>query len=404
MDAVRKNFVVGVIHETLWGVSFAMMDPVTVMQLALKELGGTTALAGLLGGLLFAGMSLAQLPAAFWLGPRNSDPARVARLHLPALACTGGLALAFSLGLPAPLLLKVFIVLASAFFILIGPVIPFWITMIGRCIPEGGRGRYFGWAFGLANLCGVASGSLAVRWIGEGGLRWGYAATFGTAMALQIVSITLLLGLTPLQPAGEAPGALRPWLREQWGQLLNNRPFRLFLGVTVLMQLSSAPYNLYTDYLKQHGLPTTWWFPLTVAKGVGGLVGAGLMGWLADARGPRHSLGLGFVFMALSLILIPLAGHVSSLGAFFGASFFGMAYPVINLYMLIRLAGPEQTTALSSTFAAVTAPLILGAAAASGLTAQHFGFGAAYGAGLAACVLGVAFLLRFPFFPPKEAA
>jgi MFS family permease len=404
MDSLRRNLWVGIAHETLWGLGFAMMDPVTVLQLALKDLGGSAASAGLLGGLLFAGMSLTQLPAAFWLHPRWSDPSRVARLHLPALACTGGLALLFSLGLPPERLLGPYMALTAAFFLFIGPVVPFWITMISRCVPDDIRGRYFGWAFGLANLGGIASGGLAVRWIGAGGLDWGYGRTFAAALTLQLLSVCLLPLLRPREPQGEEPGALGPWLRAQSGELLRNRPFRLFLAVSVLMQLASAPYNLYTDWFKQQGLPTSWWTALNAAKALGGLAGAGLMGLLADRRGPRSSLALGFTLMALSLAALFVPGRPASLLAFFGASFFGMAYPVLNLYMLMRLAAAGQTTALSGTFAAATAPIVLGAPFLSGWIAEHLNFHSAYLLSLLACALGLAFLGRHPDFGRAKPA
>jgi MFS family permease len=395
LEPVRRNLVIGVLHETIWGVSFSLIDPVTILQLALRDLGGRAALAGLLGGLLFAGLALLQLPAAFWLSPRFSDPHRCAGLHLPALACTAGLALAFSLGLDPALLLKLYLVLATGFFLLIGLVIPYWIAMISRCVPEGVRGRYFAWCFALANLGGIASGALAVHWIERGGLEWGYGLSFGLALLLQLLSISLLLLLKPLKPA-EAPQdlPLLPWLRSRLLPLLRRRPVKLFLIITLFMQLSSAPFNLFTDHLKERGLPTAWWAWLNAAKNVGGVLGSFMMGYLADRQGPRYSLGLAFALMAASLLLIPMAGPVSGLGAFFGGGFFTVAYPVMNLYLLLLISEPGQTTATAAAFATVTAPLVLGAPVLSGFLAQRFGHGASFAFSLLACALGAAFLFK----------
>lgn len=404
MDRVRKNLVVGVLHESLWGLSFALIDPITVLQLALKDLGGREALAGLFAGLLWAGLNVSQLPAAFWLSPRFSDPRRCAALHLPALACTAGLALAFSLGLaPAPLL-RCYVVLASLFFLLIGLVVPFWIGMISRCVPAGVRGRYFAWSFSLANLGGIASGALAVHWISQGGLAWGYRQTFWLALALQLLSISLLPLLHPLTPAEPAPGPLKPYLRAQAAQLLGNRPFQLFLLASLAMQLASAPYNLFTDYLRQRGLPTEWWAWLNAAKNIGGVLGSFLMGYLADHQGPRFSLGAAFAMMAASLLLLPLPAPAASLGAFLGGGFFASAYPVINLYVLLLLAKPGQTTALAGTFAAISAPLVFGAPWLSGWLAQRYGYAACLGLALTACAGGLLFVWRTRSFGIKEAS
>jgi MFS family permease len=404
LDKVRRNIMVGVTHEAIWGLSFALIDPITVLQLALKDLGGQAALAGLFAGLLWAGLNLSQLPAAFWLSPSFSAPRRCAALHLPALACTGGLGLIFSLGLSPAALLRSYLVLATLFFVLVGLVVPFWIGMISRCIPSGVRGRYFAWSFSLANLGGIASGALAVHWISQGGLAWGYGQTFGLALLLQLISISLLLLLEPLEPEPAAPGPLGPYLRRQAAHLLANRPFQAFLLVSVLMQLASAPYNLFTDYLRQRGLPTAWWAWLNAAKNVGGVLGSFLMGYLADHKGPRFSLGAAFAMMAASLLLLPLPSPGAGLGAFLGGGFFASAYPVVNLYLLLMLAGPGQTTALAGTFAALSAPVVLGAPLLSGWLAQRYGYPASFTLSLVACAAGLVFVWQQRNFGIKEAA
>src|ERR1019366_9036034 len=95
MNPSRKNFALGILHETLWGTSFALINPATILPLALKDLGGGAELAGLLVALLFGGLNTLQLFSAFYFSPRWSDPKWLALMHLPGISCIAGLSALF---------------------------------------------------------------------------------------------------------------------------------------------------------------------------------------------------------------------------------------------------------------------------------------------------------------------
>ena len=397
MNSARKNIIFGVAHETIWGVSFALMDPITTLQLALNDLGGRAELAGLLGGLLFALVNAPQMLSAFMFSPRWSDPRWCASLHLPALACTGLLAGLFYFfpDMDAHLKLRLYLLLTAGFFVLIGLVVPHWISLISRCVPEGVRGRYFAWCFSMANLGGIASGVLAAHWISLGGLKWGYAASFGLAFALQLGSVGLLALLTPLEGRHKAPGALKAFLSEQWKTVRHHKGFAAFAVIFVLMQFCGAPFALFTDYLKERGLETSWWGLFNGAKNLGGVLGSFIIGYLADHKGPRSGLYWAFIAMAAALVIMPLTVHPGwSAAAFFGGGFFNSAFPVVNLYLFMLLAAPGETSSFTGTFSTLTSPAVFIAPWLIGLLAARVSYNAAFGVSVAACAVAAVVLLR----------
>jgi len=404
MNQAHKNIVFGVAHETVWGISFALIDPITTLQLALNDLGGNAELAGLLAGLLFALVNAPQMLSAFLFDPRWTEPTWCAVMHTPALACTALMAALFYFFplMDTGLKLRLYLLSSAGFFVLIGFVVPHWIGLISRCVPEGVRGRYFAWCFSLANLGGIASGALAAHWITRGGQAWGYGATFGLAFVLQIVSIYLLSLLKPLEGRHAPPGALKGFLRAQWRTVRHNKGFAAFAVVFILMQFCGAPFALFTDYLKVRGVETSWWGLFNAAKNFGGVLGSFLIGYLADHYGPRRGLYWAFAGMIAALILMPLSLHPAvSAGAFFGGGFFGSAFPVINLYLFMLLAAPGETASFTGTFSTLTAPVVFIAPLVVGYLASHAGYGQAFGASIAACLVAALVVWRSKDFGVK---
>lgn len=406
MIQARKNMVFGVMHETVWGISFALIDPVTTLQLALNDLGGNAELAGLLAGMLFALVNLPQMLSAFIFDPRWTDPKWCAAMHIPALSCTAMLAALFTFfpSMDTALKLRLYLLITAAFFVLIGFVVPHWIGLISRCVEEGVRGRYFAWCFSLANLGGMASGALAAHWIVQGGQAWGYGLSFWACFVLQVISVSLLVLLKPLSERHKAPGKLAEFLKAQWVTVRHNKGFAAFAVVFILMQFCGAPFSLFTDYLKERGVETKWWGLYNASKNFGGVLGSFLIGYLADHYGPRKGLYWAFAAMIGSIILMPLSLHPAvSASAFFGGGFYGSAFPVINLYLFILLAAPGETSAFTGTFSTVTAPVVFIAPLVIGSLATHVGYPLAFGVSLAACIVAMLTVWRSKDFGVKPA-
>ena len=387
---VRRNFILGVAHECLWGFAFGMTNPFTVAQQGLVDLGGDARMAGLLGALIFACLNGPQLLTAFLLPPRFSERWRLAVLHVPAIACTaaaaavgGGL---FGLGPEAAR--AAWLAAVAGHFLFLGLVVPYWIACLGRLVPADIRGRFFGASFGLAALLGVGGGWLAQRWINGGGLEWGYAACFGAAVPLQVLSAALF-GFT--RPLGEAPlpaGRLGAYLREQWGHLTGSRTFQVFGLFAVLMQVATASSSLFTPWLNTRGDAQALVAWTTSAIQLGTVAGALLLGAMLDSSGPRRALGLAFaVFLAgLGWIAAPLSLKAAT-AAFFGPGFFNSAFPVVTTYLVLSLAPRGRQLIYTGLFNSLMAPWAFFAPLALGWLAERHSYGAAFSVSAAACRL-----------------
>ena len=301
--------------------------------------------------------------------------------------------------------LTLFLAFSSGFFILIGMVVPHWINMITRIIPEASRGRYFGWSFSFGNFFGIAAGFYGVRWIEMGGMRWGYALCFGVTVLLMLASIAVLNFLKPLEPRAPEPGKLIPFLKDQWTHLSGSPEVMIFLVVFTLMQLASASGGLFTVCLKERSVATFWFGTYNAALNIGGLLGALVMGHLADTRGARHGVQWAFAILGLSLpfLIAPLTPLYPAV-AFFGSGFFNSAYPVLNLYLLTKLARPGRSTEFSGAFATATVPMVILAPLFHGWLAAHLSYTISFSISILACLAGLYALRLLPSFGAKVVA
>ncbi len=298
MKKARKNFTLGVLSEGLWGAGVGFFLPPTLLPLALVDLGGTATQAGLLAS-LGAGFALPQAFSALTLPPRLTNPKPLALAHIfvilgPFLA---GLGFLF-LPLGAKDAKIGFLFLGYGLFAFgAGMMIPHYIACMGRCIPAERRGRFFGTGFSVAGLAMTVTGWLAARWAAKGGMVWGYPLCFLLAVPWMTASVVVLSRLRPLLPPPDAPPpkALRRSFHLLYQKLREPGAFRAGMVLTVLLGLASAPGGLFTVYLREKAqLDASWFQFFTPTLTLGGMVGALLLGYLVDHRGPRAAFTAAF--------------------------------------------------------------------------------------------------------------
>jgi MFS family permease len=348
-EKIRRNFIVGIVSESLWGSGFGLFMPSTIVCLALVDLGGSPALAGFLAALFGVGLTLPQFFSALVLSPRFTDPRRLVALHLPAALGPALAGMGFWLLPPEQVQTRLFFLLGgfSIFCLGIGIAVPHWAGCIGRCLPEKLRGRYFGLSFFASGLCGSFTGWLGSRWVAEGGLRWGYALCFTVAPVLLALSILTMLFFQPLK------GPHRPFKEGVWkkgmgmirDKIAHPGPFRTVLVLIFLLNAVSAPGNLFTVYLKGRGVGTEWFQYFTPAITLGGMVGALGLGWLADHKGFRVTYAAVFGVGLFSLVGIYFPGSLpATAGSFAAFGFLNIAFPVVNLALVLKIAGHSEST------------------------------------------------------------
>lgn len=398
MNQARKNFVLGVAHETVWGLSFGLTNPFTILPLALVDLGGSSTLAGILGALLLTGLTAPQFFSAMKLGPKYSNPKTCAWLHLPTVAMVALAALTFT-ALPAswsawkmPLFLAAF----TGHYIGLGILMPHWATCVSRNIPYDIRGRYFGTCFFFAGIAAASSGWLAGHWAAAGGLQWGYGQAFSLAVPCQIVSLWILAFTKSLAPAPEAPKAFKQYISRQLDFIMKPGPFRSTALVAILMQIAAASGLLFTVFLRQGERVSTSWFAyFTAAYSLGSTAGALVLGFLMDLKGSRASLLLSFLMMLGGLLSVLYFHQESWLGlSFFLSGFFTAASSVVTTVVILDLAGHQHSVAHMGLFNTFLAPWTAFTPVLLGQLAESAGYLPAFSISALACVAGMVVLLK----------
>lgn len=400
MNTVRKNFILGVLSESLWGLGLGFYMPATLLNLALVDLGGSAVLAGLLIAIFATGINLPQAFSALILPPRFSDPPKAALLHIPALLgplVSGSAFVIFPVSDPHSRLVC-FLAGFTLFSVGIGLVVPHWITAISRSLPEKIRGRYFGTSFFASGLCATSTGWLGNYWASRGGLEWGYATCFLIAVPFMVLSLVVLSRLKPIaaRPQAPPPGAWKKSFLLLNRKLLEPGPFRVGLLLVFFMILVASCGNLLTVYLREKMKVEAYWFQLfSPALSLGGMAGCFFLGWLADRKGLRAAYQTAFTAGLLTMLLTFLTGTVVSTFCFAGLGFLEAAFPVLNLSLVLKLAMNKKDTSVQvGLFNTLMSPWNFLLPLAMGWLAAHLGYAWAFGLACVCCVAAFVLLLK----------
>jgi MFS family permease len=384
MKPERKNFWLGILHEAFWGAGFGFFLPATILSLALVDLGQSAKIVGVFTACFFGGMNLPQAFSALGLPPRFTDPKPLAWLHAPAISGPLVAGLGFLLT-PAEWIAwrLAFLFIGFTLFALgVGLVVPHWMAFIGRAIPEGRRGRYFGASFSSSFLCSTVTVWLASLWADQGGLRWGYVLCFLAAVPFLAASVMILTRIKPLIPRPEPPPpqALRNSLRLIKNKLADPGPFRILVLLVVLLIITASSGSLFTVYLREVIHVEKIWFQIfSPAMTLGSMGGALLLGHLTDHKGVRTAYIAAFLFGLSSLVLIFLFKNVflyvlafSCLGCLVSA------FMVINSVMILKIAGQRESSIQAGFFNTLMAPWNFAALAFAGWLAGSVGYAWAF--------------------------
>jgi MFS family permease len=166
--------------------------------------------------------------------------------------------------------------------------------------------------------------------------------------------------------------------------------------VAILMQVASASGILFTVYLKDHSHVSSGWFAyFTAAFSLGSTAGALILGFLTDMKGSRTSLMVGFLGMLAGLAAVLEFRTEYLLGSsYFFAGFFSSASSVVTTVVILDLAGHQHSVAHLGLFNTLLAPWTAFMPILLGQLAESAGYLPAFSISGAACVAGLAVLLR----------
>jgi MFS family permease len=270
-----------------------------------------------------------------------------------------------------------------------------WLDVISRAVPGWLRGRFMGGSTMLGTLLGAGAAALAAPLLDTLPFPYGFAAMFGLAFGI------FLLSLIPLylfrEPPGPPPRPKRP-LAEQLGELppimVTDRRFRRFVGGLALAALGTMSNGFLAVYaVSELGAPdelVAWFTATLLVAQTAGSLGAG---WLADRFNMRvvgMSMALATASQAVVALLAPSATWLLAAFILLGA--------VQSGSMLARMAGPIDYAPRERlpTYVALSGALVSCCTAAApligGQIVAHLGYPWLFGLSAAVALLGLPLL------------
>ena len=396
----RRNFVGGLWHGAFLALGMALTQPTTVISAFVVDLTGSTVWVGGLSTVLTVAGVLPQLFVARWVEPRpRKMPYLLLAIYL-RVASWGALAwLIHAIGASHPDLLAWMLVGLLAVFYAGGGLggVPY-TDIIGKVIPPGRRGAFFGGKEALAGPLAVGSALLARRILAQVTYPDNYALLFGLAAGgLIIASLGFWLIREP--PRTDTSGRPQPW-RDYRAQLsVASRRLRTLVGVQLLTGFSLMALPFYVVYARERlGAPTEaiGWFLLTQV--LGGMIANLVWARLVDRAGSRQMLTVCATTAAITPLLAILLGRLGWQGllpVFFlaGATFNGRNVG-FNSALLELAPAAERPT-----FTALNAALVLPAAflpLLAGLLLQGWSYPLLFAIVAGFVALGAAWTRRLP--------
>ena len=314
--AVRRNFFAALWHGAFLALGMALTQPTTVIAAFVVELTGSTVWVGGLSTVLTVAGALPQLFVARWIEPRpRKMPLLLLAIYLRVVSW-GALAwLIFTIGSERPRPLAWALLGLLAIFYAGGGLggVPY-TDIIGKIIPSGRRGTFFGGQQALAGPLAVGAALLARHVLAEMAYPNNYALLFGlAAAALLIASLGFWVIREP--PRTDADGRVQRW-RQYRGQLRETAHLlRALVVVQLLTGFSLMALPFYIVYARQElGAPpeAVGWFVLLQVSG--GVLANLLWARLVDRFGSRWMLAVCATLSTLTLLLAVGLGGLGWVG------------------------------------------------------------------------------------------
>ncbi|MBN1438559.1 MAG: MFS transporter [Anaerolineales bacterium] len=309
----RRNFFGGLWHGAFLALGMALTQPATVLPAFIVELTGSTVWVGGLTTVLAVAGALPQLFVARWIDPLVfKKPYLLLAIYVRVLSW-GLLAwLIYLLGGRSPLTLAWILVGILVLFYAGGGLgnVPF-TDIIGKIIPPGKRGAFFGGRGALAAPLSIGAALAAQQILAHVAYPENYAWLFGSAaVSLGIASLGFWIIREPPSPVAKRRAP--PW-RDYRKQVTRTiRRLNPLTMAQLLTGFSLMALPFYVVYAREKlGAPTeaVGWFLL--AQVLGGIIFNMVWAHLVDRSGSRRML---FLCAVLSFSTPLLAIALSPLG------------------------------------------------------------------------------------------
>ena len=278
-----------------------------------------------------------------------------------------------------------------------GALMPAWMDLIGRVVPVTSRGRFFGFANLAASAGGLVASVVTASILATISAPASYGLCFVcTSVCLGLSFAALVVVREPASTSSAPAVPLREYLARIRALLGRDPNLAWFLAARAFGVVGTIGNGFYTVYaLRAWDAPVAQVGVFTTLLFVGQMVGNAVLGWLADRRGHRLVMILGFG--------ATLAGNVVAIAAptlgAFGVVFVMMgiqiaAMNVSNLNVMLEFA-PETSAQPTYVGLGTTlqAPFAFVAPLAAGLLADALGFIAVFAVAAVAVSVALALLI-----------
>lgn len=322
----RRNAVINIAGEGLWGFMWNLVPAATVLTVLLRRHGASGTLIGAITAIESASMLVPQAMGVYLFPRRERRQVRLVLWHLvailPFLLIMAWLTRAadrLAPGLYCWLMLLAF----TAFSAGVGVVVAAWMDFFGDLFPQHSRGTVQGLSMFAAAAMGTLGAFCAGRFLGHHPGPAGYAWLYLIAWGLGSLCISCWFWVRLPRPAGTAAETRPPPLRELGGRFrasLADRNFRAFLVARVLAACGFCVLPFVAVHYTGRGLSGATVVSAYGACTAGTAIGSLALGWLGDRSGHRVGVLAGVCAQVLTLtVLLAVPGLAGCLLAYFGA-------------------------------------------------------------------------------------
>ena len=311
----RRNFAVNVGDVALYSFALSFTPLLTVLPAFVSEFTSSNVIIGMIPAISVLGWMLPQVLSARYVERLRRKKKFILIVgigeRLPWLLIA--LAALLLAGASPAWNLIGFFVFYALFCFSGGVVMPAWLDMIGKIIPERKRGRFFGLSRFIGNGAGIG-GALVAGYLLE---NLGFPGNYASCFVLTSIFIFISLGcfaLTkePAYPIIKEPSTLRNYLGKLVIITRNNRNYFFFLIATVVLGLGGMSAGFFTVHairkLNLSGgdigrFTAIFLFSQTVINP--------LWGYLGDRRGHKLVMEAGAICWILSSLIAAFANSTS---------------------------------------------------------------------------------------------
>lgn len=391
----------------LFSIGFAFYDPMVVVPAFVNDFAGSNLLVGLLSALRVLFVTVPQIWAASVLETRpRMKPLLVGSSvigRIPVLLLAGAVFLWAET--QTWLVMLILALSVMVFFTSEGLNGVSWPALVGKVVPEGFRGRFFGLGQLLSSFGALAAGYLVNRILAQQTItlpaRWSLLFACGFVGLMLSVGSMVFIREAPADYAAEGRPNVRRSLGKMWGYLREDRWLRRLIGAQLVLGTGAATFAFFVVRARQllpgaEAMVGTFLILQSAGSGAAALVG----GLLVDHVGSWAAIRAAAIAEVLALVAAVLAGFgLAPLSLYFLVFFLmgfvnGASWWSFSAYLLAM--APEERRpiylATNGVLGSVTAlnPVIVGALMETMLPETVFA-----GSGLLALVgLGLAWTLR----------